>query len=434
MKPVKIRGPLRRVKGEIRTPSDKSISHRSLILGSIAEGVTRVRNILRSADTLATLEILRSIGTEIVEEDGEVIIKGRGYKFKEPSDVLNAKNSGTTARLMMGILSTQPFFSVITGDESLRSRPMGRVVIPLREMGAEIMGRNLGENLPVAINGRRLRAISHTNRRSSAQVKSALLLAGLGAEGITEVFEPILSRDHTERMLRAFGGKVVVISEEEGHLIKVAGGQVLRGTEVICPADPSSSAFFAALAVLTDGELLLRDVLVNPTRDGFFRKLIDMGADVSYLDEREVAGEPIADVRIKGGKELNGIKVGGNEIPSMIDEIPILAVVMSLARGRSVVRGAKELRFKESDRIKAVCQHLRKMGANIEELDDGFVVEGVSSLKGTEISTGGDHRIAMAFTVAGLVAEGETIIDDPDCVSISYPGFYKDLFSLIENS
>jgi len=428
-----IKGPVKKVRGELRSPSDKSISHRALIIGAISKGKTRVRNWLRSADTLATLRILRDIGTEIVEDDEGLTVEGRGYEFVEPPDVLNAQNSGTTARLMMGVLATQPFFSVITGDESLRKRPMARVIDPLREMGAEIMAREMGSKLPAGINGRRLKAISFKNRRASAQVKSALLLAGLRAKGITEVIEPVLSRDHTERMLRAFGCEVITVSEEGGHLTKIRGDQTPEGGVVLCPADPSSSAFHCALAVLTGGEVMLRDVLVNPTRDGFYRRLREMGAEIQYENEREIAGEPIADIVVRGKADLRGIRVEGYEIPSMIDEIPILAVVMALAEGRSEVRGAGELRVKESDRIRLVCENLRRMGVEVEEFEDGFAVEGTDKLKGARIDTEGDHRIAMAFTVAGLVAEGETLIESAECVEVSYPDFYRDIESLIED-
>ncbi len=428
-----LKGPVKGVRGEIRVPSDKSISHRALILGAISRGKTKIKSLLRSADTLSTLKILKELGVPIEEKEGEAVVSGRDYLLMEPNDVLYAGNSGTTARLMMGVLATQPFFSVITGDESLRRRPMGRVTAPLMEMGAQIMGREMGDRLPVAIMGGSLRAVAVRNRRASAQVKSAILLAGLRAEGITEVYEPVLSRDHTERMLRAFGGEVVCISEEKGHLVKLRGGQSLEGTEVFCPADPSSASFFGALAVLSKGELLLKEVLINPTRDGFFRKLKEMGADVRYENERELSGEPIADVAVRGGKRLKGIEVSPQEVPSMIDEIPVLSVVMALAEGKSVVRGARELRVKESDRIRLLCENLRRMGAKVEEFEDGFAVEGVERLRGAEITTHGDHRIAMAFAIAGMVAERETLIDNPECVEVSYPEFFEHLGSIVEN-
>ena len=432
---MRIKGKIRRVRGEIRVPSDKSISHRAVILGSVAKGRTIVRRWLRSADTLATLNLFRALGTSIEERGEELLIEGRSFLFEEPADVLNAENSGTTARICMGVLSTQPFFSVITGDGSLRSRPMLRVVEPLREMGASIDGREMGNRLPVSVRGGRLRGISYFNKRSSAQVKSALLIAGLRAEGTTEVVEPVLSRDHTERMLRFFGVELTAVPEERGHLVKLEGGQELEGREVFCPADPSSAAFFTALAVLApEGELILREVLVNPTRDGFYRKLREMGADLEYVNLREISGEPVADIRVRAGRRLRGVKVSGEEIPSLIDEIPILAVVMALAEGVSEVRGAKELRVKESDRIRAVVRNLRSMGVEVEELEEGFIIEGRERLRGARVETFGDHRIAMAFTVAGLLAEGETELDDPECVKVSYPSFFEDLSSVVEHS
>ncbi len=433
MRELLLKGGVKRVKGELRVPSDKSISHRAVIFGALARGETLVHSWLRSADTLATLRIIRSLGVRVRVQNGVLRISGSGFNLSEPENVLNAGNSGTTARLIMGVLATQPFFSVLTGDRSLRRRPMLRVTSPLREMGASIDGRESGNRLPLSIRGGKLKGITFSNRRSSAQVKSALLIAGLRAEGTTEVSEPVLSRDHTERMLSFFGVEVVSLPGAEGHLIKLRGGQELSAAEIHCPADPSSAAFFCALALLAPkGELLLRDVLVNPTMDGFYRKLREMGGRVVYENEREISGEPVADVRIVSGGSLRGITVHPHEIPALIDELPVLAVVMALAEGRSEVRGARELRVKESDRIRAVVENLRKMGVPVEEFEDGFAIEGVSRLRGSRIRTYGDHRIAMAFAVAGLVAEGETLIDDPDCVRVSYPEFFRDLFSVVE--
>lgn len=424
---------IKRVKGELRVPSDKSITHRAFILGALASGETLVKEPLISEDTRATLEILKRLGTEIQEGENEIVIKGRNYVFTEPKEILDCKNSGTTARLMSGVLATQPFFSVLFGDESLRERPMLRVVEPLREMGAQIDGREEGNKLPIAIRGGKLKGISYFNKRASAQVKSCLLLAGLRAEGITEVIEPVLSRDHTERMLKLFGVEVITIPEERGHILKVKGGQELHGTEIYCPADPSSAAYFAALATLApEGSLKLKDVLLNPTRDGFYRKLLEMGADITFENTREVSNEPRADLVVKPVERLKAVKVKPEEVPSLIDEIPILAILMALADGVSEVRGAKELRYKESDRIKAIVHNLRKMGVKVEELEDGFIIEGTDKLKGAKIETFGDHRIAMAFTVAGLVTDEEVIIDRPECVSISYPQFWDDLFKVVE--
>ncbi len=424
---------VKRVCGEVRVPSDKSVSHRAIILGSIARGTTIVYNWLRSEDTKATLNVIRELGTKVRRKGKEILIEGRNFSFNEPNGVLDARNSGTTARLIMGVLSTQPFFSVLTGDESLRQRPMLRVVEPLRQMGANIDGREGGNKLPLSVRGGDLKGISFFNKKASAQVKSSVLLAGLRAEGWTEVVEPVLSRDHTERMLKFFGVDLVEIPEERGGIVKVKGGQELNGTEIHCPADPSSAAFLCALALLVPGsELVLKEVMVNPTRDGFYRKLREMGAELYYENEREISGEPVADIRVLGGMELRGVKVLPEEVPTMIDEIPVLAVVMALAEGVSEVRGAKELRVKESDRIRAVVHNLRSMGAKVEELEDGFIVEGTGKLRGTKIKTFGDHRIAMAFTVGALVAEGRSLLDDVGCVKISYPNFFRDLDSIVE--
>ncbi len=425
---------IKKVEGELRVPSDKSITHRGILLGTIGNGKTLLREWLDSADTRSTLSIVKMLGVNVEEKGRELLIEGRKGVFKEPADILDAGNSGTTARLTIGLLSTQPFFSVITGDESLRNRPMLRVVKPLREMGATIDGREGGNRLPVAIRGGNLKGISFFNKKSSAQVKSSLMIAGLFAEGITEITEPFMSRDHTERMLKYMGVEVVQMETEKGHIIKVRGGQIPNGEEIYCPADPSSSAFFAGLATLLEGsEILLKDVLVNPTRDGFFRILKRMGGKIEYINVREISGETVADILVKSADKLEPVTIKGDILPSLIDEIPILAIVMAFADGVSCVRQAEELRVKESDRIRAVVTNLRRMGVNVEEFDDGFCIEGKGKLQGALINTYGDHRIAMAFTVAGLVAEGETHIDNAECVKVSYPRFYDDLNIIVRN-
>ena len=421
-----------RVEGELRVPSDKSISHRAIIIGSLADGEVRVKNWLRSADTLATLNIYRALGARIEElSPTELVVRGGGlFSFREPGDILNAENSGTTTRLTLGVLSAQPFFAVLTGDDSLRRRPMLRVVKPLREMGATIDGREEGNLLPIAVRGGRLKGISFFNKKASAQVKSALLLAGLHAEGITEVEEPYLSRDHTERMLQLFEVDLTVIPAEGGILVKLKGGQQPKGDkDIFVPADPSSAAFFAAAAVLLPGsKLLLKDVLINPTRDGFFRKLKEMGANIEYTNVRELSMEPIADIYVEYSPNLRGVRVFPEEVPAMIDELPLLAVVATQVEGETRIEGAAELRVKESDRIKAVVENLRKMGAKVEELPDGMVIEGKTPLRGgVEIKTYDDHRIAMAFTIAGLIADKPVKLDNPQCVSVSYPQFFEDL-------
>ncbi len=427
-----------RIEGELRVPSDKSISHRAIIIGSLAEGEVRVKNWLRSADTSATLNIYRLLGAEIEEVgEDELIVKGKGlFSFREPKDVLNAENSGTTTRLTLGVLAAQPFFSVITGDDSLRRRPMLRVVKPLREMGATIDGREEGNLLPVAVRGGKLKGIAFFNKKASAQVKSALLLAGLHAEGITEVEEPYLSRDHTERMLQLFEVRLDIVPTEGGILVKLKGPQEPKGDkEIFVPADPSSAAFFAAAAVLLPGSrLVLKDVLVNPTRDGFFRKLKEMGAKIEYTNYREISMEPVADVVVEYSPDLKGVKVYPEEVPAMIDELPLLAIVATQAEGETLISGASELRVKESDRIKATVENLRAMGANIEELPDGMVIKGKSPLRGNiTVKTYDDHRIAMAFTVAGLLSDGPVKLDNPGCVAVSYPQFFEDLKKVLKD-
>ncbi len=419
------------LRGELRVPSDKSISHRAVILPALAEGESYVKEWLWSKDTLATLSIVKALGVQVKHKNGNLRIKGSNFKLLEPKGVLDAKNSGTTARLILGILATQEFFAVLTGDKSLRRRPMLRVVEPLRKMGAHLDGREGGDKLPVAIRGGTLKGISLFNKKASAQVKSCVLLAGLRAEGITEVREPYLSRDHTERMLSAMGIELLSYEGKEGRVIKLKGLQTLKATEIFCPADPSSAAFFVAGGVLLESsEILLRDVLVNPTRDGFFKKLREMGAQVQYENLREVSGEPVADVFVRYSGRLRAVEVHPEEVPTLIDEIPILAVVMAHAEGVSIVRGAQELRVKESDRIRAIVDNLRRMGAKVEEYDDGFSIEGGTPLRGALIKTYGDHRIAMSFTIAGITAEGETQIDNPECVAVSYPAFFQHLEKL----
>ncbi|MEN3033854.1 MAG: 3-phosphoshikimate 1-carboxyvinyltransferase [Aquificaceae bacterium] len=425
-KPLKISRLKRPLTGEIDLPADKSITHRAIMLASCAKGKSEIRNWLDSHDTRATLEILISIGTEATIEDKKLIIQGKNMQFQEPKDILDAKNSGTSARLIAGILSTQNFFSVMTGDESLRKRPMDRVIEPLRQMGAQIDARGGGRSLPMAIRGGRLKGIEFENKRASAQVKSSIILAGLGAEGNIRVFEPILSRDHTERMLGFLGLKIKTAQEREGYYVELEGGQIVPGFDIVCPADPSSAAFLASAAALIEGSnLRLRRVLLNKTRIGFFEKLSQMGAKVAFENVREEFGDIVGDIRVEYSGRLKAVEVKPEEVPRMIDEIVMLAVLMAVAKGSSAVRGAKELRVKESDRIKAIVKNLRAMGADIEELEDGFEIEGVESLKGAYIETFSDHRVAMAFSIAGLIADGETYIDNPDCVGVSFRDFYE---------
>jgi 3-phosphoshikimate 1-carboxyvinyltransferase len=409
------------LRGELRVPGDKSISHRAVILGSISRGRTDVRRFLRSEDCLRSVRAIQAMGISIEESDGGGLrIEGKGLSgLSEPSDVLDMGNSGTSARLLTGLLAGRPFFSVLTGDVSLRRRPMGRVVEPLRKMGARISGRSDGGLLPLAISPASLQGMEYRLPMASAQVKSALLLAGLQAEGETRLSEPAISRDHTERMLRYFGADL----KQRGSSVALSGDQRLEGREVEVPGDISSAAFFIVAATIVPGsEILLRSVGVNPTRTGVLDALREMGADIEIHDPRELGGEPAADLRVRSSS-LKGIRIGGEMIPRLIDEIPILAVAAAAAEGETVVRDASELRVKESDRVETVAASLRAMGVNVETTPDGFIIQGGSRLKGTVCRSFGDHRIAMSMAVAGLAAEGGTVIEDTDCIETSFPGF-----------
>ncbi len=409
------------LEGSIRVPGDKSISHRSLILAAMAHGPTEVQGFLRSEDCLATLQALRMLGTEIVElSDGRIRIEGKGPEaLREPEAVLDAGNSGTTLRLLTGLLAGRPFFSVLTGDASLRMRPMRRVVDPLTAMGATLLGRAAGQYPPLAIRGRELTGIRWQSPVASAQVKSAILLAALQARGTTQVREPSLSRDHTERMLEAFG----VAVGREGTTVSVAGPARLQGTTLRVPGDLSSSAFFLVAAAARPGaEVLVREVGVNPTRSGVLEVLGAMGAAVAQERRRNEAGEPVVDVRVRGGR-LRGTVIGGELIPRLLDEIPALAVAAALADGETVISGAAELRIKEVDRLAALTGELARLGVRVTDAPDGLRIQGGAPLKGAVVSSRGDHRMAMALTIAGLFANGETRIQDTGCVETSFPGF-----------
>jgi 3-phosphoshikimate 1-carboxyvinyltransferase len=412
------------IRGEFIPPPDKSISHRALMLGAIARGESVVRNFLRSADTLSTMNAFRTLGVEIEDRGDEVRLKGRGlHGLKEPLSVIDCGNSGTTMRLLAGLLAGNPFLGILSGDASLSVRPMRRVIDPLSGMGARIMARGGDRYPPMAVRGGDLKGIRHALPVASAQVKSSLLLAGLYARGETELVEPAASRDHTERMLRASGADISV----EGRTIRVGSGRELSPLEVDVPGDFSSAAFFIAAAVLVEGsELIIRNVGLNPTRTGFLDALRKMGAHVERAREREVSGEPVADLIVRSSP-LRAIEVGVDEIPAMIDEFPILAVAGARAEGTTVIRGAGELRVKESDRIHAMGQGLSAMGVKVEELDDGLRIDGPGRLRGAPVKSFGDHRIAMALAVASLVAEGSTVIEGAEAVDISFPGFFESL-------
>jgi len=413
------------LKGEITPPPDKSISHRSLILNSIAEGTARVTNFLTAADCLSTLSCLRALGIEIEREGNTVIVHGRGPDgFREPAGILDAGNSGTTIRLLSGLLASRPFRCVITGDASLRSRPMGRVIEPLSRMGATIHGHEGSQRAPLTIEGGKLRGIHYRLPVASAQVKSAILIAGLFAEGKTVIEEPARSRDHTERMLRAMGAEV----KSEGTVITLTPRpSPLRPLSLRVPADISSAAFWMVAGALhPDARIRLRGVNINPTRSGVIDILQSMDARL-IMDSQHMEGdEPTADIEIRSSR-LRATVIGGEMIPRLIDEIPVLAVAAAVAEGTTEIRDAGELRVKESDRIAATAAELSRLGARIEERPDGMIIHGVPSLKGNRCDSHDDHRLAMALAVAGLIAEGETIITRAEAVDIPYPDFWKDL-------
>ncbi len=409
------------LQGSIKIPGDKSISHRSIMFGSLASGKTVVRNFLNSEDCNCTARAFQEMGLSIQGlGTEEIIIEGKGLKgLNEPASVLDMGNSGTSMRLMAGILAGQPFNSLMTGDKSLCSRPMNRIINPLSLMGAEIHGRQNDKYPPLAVIGHSLKGIHYDSPVASAQVKSSILLAGLYAEGTTSIVEPSLSRDHTERMIKYLGGKILI----EGTKVSITSDQDLKGREIIVPGDISSAAFFMAAGIMVpDSHLVLLNVGINPTRTGILDALQMMGVEMGVLNQRGGEWEPSADLVIKSCP-LKAAEFAGDLIPRIIDEIPILAVLATQAEGETVIRDAGELRVKESDRIKTTTQVLTQMGANITELDDGMVIKGPVKLKGTLVESFGDHRIAMSMAVAGLIASGETTIFNTDCINTSFPEF-----------
>ncbi|MEN3000788.1 MAG: 3-phosphoshikimate 1-carboxyvinyltransferase [Armatimonadota bacterium] len=426
--------PARAVRGRWRPPGDKSISHRAAILGLLAEGTTEIRHFLEADDCLRTLQMVQQLGAQVAwKGESRLAITGVGRQpLREPSEVLDAGNSGTTARLMAGVLASAPIFSVLTGDESLRRRPMRRIVEPLQRMGAQIDGRENASRLPLAIRGGDLRAIQYLTPVASAQVKSCILLAGLRAAGITEVIEPCLSRDHTERMLQAFGAELEMQMSESGqHRVRLRGGQTLHACSLTIPGDFSSAAFWIAAALmLPSSDLIIEGVGVNPTRTGLLEALASADVHLHWEALDEQNGEPIATLRIQA-QPLRAMQIGGALIPRLIDEIPLIAVLATQAVGETVIRDAAELRVKESDRLYAISTELSKMGAQIECLPDGLRILGPTPLHGAEVHSHGDHRIAMALAIAGLVAQrGETVVHDVGCVQTSFPDFEKVLARL----
>jgi 3-phosphoshikimate 1-carboxyvinyltransferase len=416
-------GPLR---GAIAVPGDKSMSHRALLFGALATGETRVTGLLDAEDVHSTRKAVERLGATVRSEGREVVVVPP-ERLREPDDVLDCGNSGTSLRLLTGVLSGVPGLSVLTGDGSLRKRPVRRVIEPLRRMGANLSARDGDRVPPVVVRGGPLRGARHVLEVASAQVKSALLLAGLSAEGETSVTEPERSRDHTERMLAGMGVPVRV----DGLTVTVTASRP-RGGRVDVPGDVSSGAFFlCAAAALPGSEVTVRGLGVNPTRTGVLEVLSAMGADVSLGSQREIAGEPRADVTVRA-RELRATEIGGALVPRLIDELPVLMVVATQARGRTVIRDARELRVKESDRLAAMGEALALAGARVDLFDDGCAIEGPTPLRGIEVRTRLDHRIAMSMAVAQLLAGGEEVVlDDVACVATSFPSFFELLDSLV---
>jgi len=414
------------INGEITLPGDKSISHRAVILGSLASGVTNVEGFLKSEDTFSTISAMQLMGTDITWQ-GEILkIKGSGlHGLKEPKDIIDAGNSGTTARLLIGLLSAQNFPSSITGDKYLQKRPMGRVINPLRTMGAKIQAKD-DSKLPLSIQGARLTGISYKMPVASAQVKSSILLAGLFAQGQTEVIELVPTRDHTEKMMQYLG----IDLQAAGNSIKISKSDGFKAADILIPSDFSTAAFFIVAALINpNSQILIKNVGINPYRIGAMEILLSMGGDIELINKRELNGEPVADIVAKSSS-LRGINISGEMIPKAIDELPAIAVAACFADGTTKITDAGELRVKETDRIKSTVSELKKLGADIEELSDGMKIEGRERLTGSECTSWGDHRIAMSVAIAATRANGQTTIEDSNAAAVSYPQFFETLKSI----
>ena len=417
------------LKGEVTIPGDKSISHRAVMFGSLAEGTTEVTNFLQGADCLSTISCFRKLGIQIENTAERILIHGKGlHGLSESSETLDTGNSGTTTRLISGILAGQSFTTFLNGDASIQTRPMKRIMTPLSMMGADITSLNGNNCAPLRICGGHLHGITYQSPVASAQVKSCVLLAGLYADAPTSVTEPVLSRNHTELMLAGFGAKVT----SSGTTATIEPKPDLKGMKIEVPGDISSAAYFiAAGLIIPNSEILVKNVGINPTRDGILRVAIEMGGDITVLNEKISGGEPTCDLLVRSSS-LKGVTVGGEIIPTLIDEIPMIAVMACFAEGTTIIKDAQELKVKESNRIDTVVTNLKAMGAHIEATDDGMIIEGGYPLHGAVIDSHLDHRIAMSFAVGALGADGETTIEGADCVKISYPKFYETLESLIQ--
>jgi len=419
------------LRGTIYVPGDKSISHRAVMLGSIAQGTTTISNFLAGEDCLSTIDCFRKMGVAITQNGMDVIVEGKGIEgLKEPTEILNVGNSGTTTRLLLGILAGCPFHACLIGDESIAKRPMARVTKPLSRMGARIDGRDGGSYTPLSIRGGNLQPIHYNSPVASAQVKSAVLLAGLMADGTTTVTEPMKSRDHTERMVRLFGGEVAV----DGLTVTVSGKQQLKGTDVYVPGDISSAAFFlVAGAIVPNSEIVLKNVGLNPTRTGIIDVLQQMGADLTIENVRNEETEPIGDITIRTSM-LKAIEIGGSLIPRLIDEIPVIALLATQAEGTTIIKDAHELKVKETDRIATVVSELRKLGADVEATEDGIIIHGKTRLHSTNrvVESHGDHRIGMMLAIASCITEGNVTLSRSEAIAVSYPNFFDHLQSLIQ--
>lgn len=416
--------------GTVAVPGDKSITHRATIFGSIAEGVSKIANYSKGLDCQNTIACMRALGAQIEEVDEQLlIIQGRGlYGLNKPQNPLNVGNSGTTIRLLSGLLSGQNFGTTLDGDDSIRQRPMKRVIEPLTLMNAQIKSVSEEGFAPLSITGNKLQGIDYTIPVASAQVKSALLLAGLYAQGKMSLYEPVKTRDHTEQLLAYMGADIQFLLNQR---IVINSGNTLQGVFIDIPGDISSAAYFLALAAAREGtRLIINNVGINPTRIGFLNILMEMGAGISLLNKRFIANEPRADIKICG-RPLRGISIGKKIIPSIIDELPLVAVIATQAQGTTIVEGAQELRVKESDRISAIVEGLAQMGADIKEREDGFKITGPTKLKGSQVESRSDHRIAMSMVIAGSYAEGSTEIKGGECINISYPDFIDSYYRLV---
>lgn len=416
------------LKGEITVPGDKSISHRGVMFGAISEGITELTGFLDGADCRSTISCFRAMGIDISQDKDHVVIHGKGlHGLTAPSNMLDVGNSGTTTRLISGILAGQPFISSLNGDESIQKRPMGRIITPLTQMGANIKSIKDNGCAPLEIGGKQLHSIHYDSPVASAQVKSCVLLAGLYADGITSVTEPVVSRNHTELMLSGFGADI----KSEGLTASIVGNPKLLGQKIAVPGDISSAAYFIAAGLICENsDLLIKNVNTNPTRAGIIKVALDMGGKLELLNERIVSGEPVADIHVSTSS-LHGCEISGDIIPTLIDELPVIAVMAAAATGTTIIKDAAELKVKESDRIATVSENLKGMGADVTATDDGMIIVGGKELQGTTIKTYKDHRIAMAFAVAGLIADGKTDFDDEKCPVISYPNFFETLNRLL---